>query len=336
MRQHFAFGAVASCLFSSLVLSAAAAAEVKEVRFADTFGIAFLQMQVLKHEKLIEKHAAAQGLGKINVTWQQFAGASGVNDALLTGSVDFGAAGVPGFLILADRTRTLPNRAVGIASFGSIPNLLNTNDPKVKSIADFNETHKIAVPSLKVSIQAILLQMAAAKEFGQENYNKLDRLTVAMPAPESAAAIASGIISASFSTPPFQYRQLQTPGVRTLLSSFDILGGPASLIVLYGTEKFRKENPKTLAATIAALNEATELIKADKKRAAQIYLDVTKDRASLDSIVDMISRPDFVYTMTPQNVMKYATFMHRVGTLKHLPTSWKDLFVPEIHALPGS
>jgi NitT/TauT family transport system substrate-binding protein len=39
--------------------------------------------------------------------------------------------------------------------------------------------------------------------------------------------------------------------------------------------------------------------------------------------------------MTPKSVMRFATFMHRIGTLKALPTSWKDVFFPEIHQLPG-
>jgi NitT/TauT family transport system substrate-binding protein len=34
--------------------------------------------------------------------------------------------------------------------------------------------------------------------------------------------------------------------------------------------------------------------------------------------------------------MKYASFMAEVGSIKAKPESWKDLFFPEIHALPGS
>jgi NitT/TauT family transport system substrate-binding protein len=34
--------------------------------------------------------------------------------------------------------------------------------------------------------------------------------------------------------------------------------------------------------------------------------------------------------------MKYAEFMHDIGTLKGQPKSWKDLFFPLIHDGPGS
>jgi NitT/TauT family transport system substrate-binding protein len=34
--------------------------------------------------------------------------------------------------------------------------------------------------------------------------------------------------------------------------------------------------------------------------------------------------------------MKYADFMHEIGSLKQHPTTWKDLFFPEIQDSPGS
>jgi NitT/TauT family transport system substrate-binding protein len=40
--------------------------------------------------------------------------------------------------------------------------------------------------------------------------------------------------------------------------------------------------------------------------------------------------------MAPESTVKYAEFMHAVGTIKVKPTSWKDLFFSEVHALPGS
>jgi hypothetical protein len=34
--------------------------------------------------------------------------------------------------------------------------------------------------------------------------------------------------------------------------------------------------------------------------------------------------------------MSYANFMHRVGLLKLKPESWMDVFVSELHGLPGN
>jgi NitT/TauT family transport system substrate-binding protein len=42
------------------------------------------------------------------------------------------------------------------------------------------------------------------------------------------------------------------------------------------------------------------------------------------------------WTLTPENTMKYASFMAEVGSIKTAPKSWRDLFFPEIAELPGS
>jgi NitT/TauT family transport system substrate-binding protein len=50
----------------------------------------------------------------------------------------------------------------------------------------------------------------------------------------------------------------------------------------------------------------------------------------------MITDPDIDYTTAPANLMKHVEFMHKVGRLKHLPTSWKDMFFAEAHDLKGT
>jgi NitT/TauT family transport system substrate-binding protein len=40
--------------------------------------------------------------------------------------------------------------------------------------------------------------------------------------------------------------------------------------------------------------------------------------------------------MTPENTLNVADFMQKVGTIKVKAGSWKDLFFPEVHSLPGS
>jgi NitT/TauT family transport system substrate-binding protein len=42
------------------------------------------------------------------------------------------------------------------------------------------------------------------------------------------------------------------------------------------------------------------------------------------------------WTMVPESTVKYAEFMQAVGSIKIKPASWKDLFFPEVHGLPGS
>ena len=50
----------------------------------------------------------------------------------------------------------------------------------------------------------------------------------------------------------------------------------------------------------------------------------------------MITDLDIDHTETPANLMKHAEFMHKVGRLKRLTASWKDLFFAEAHDLNGT
>jgi NitT/TauT family transport system substrate-binding protein len=115
-----------------------------------------------------------------------------------------------------------------------------------------------------------------------------------------------------------------------------VLGGPATFNVVWTTSRFRNENPKLYAAFVAALDEATAMINADKHAAAQTYLRISKDKDSLASIQKMLDDPLIVFTTTPQNVMKYVDFMYKTGSIKVKPDSWKDLFFPNAYGLAGS
>jgi NitT/TauT family transport system substrate-binding protein len=319
-----------------LALGPAARAEMAEINVAQQYGISYLPLMLMEDQKLIEKHAKAAGVD-VTVSWAKFAGGNVMNDAILSGGLQFASGGVAPLVTLWSRTRgNLDVRAV--AAINSMPLYLNTRNPSVKTIRDFTEKDKIALPAVKVSIQAITLQMAAAKAFGEGQQNKLDALTVTMSHPDAQTALLSGAseINAHFSSPPFQYQQLQKPGVRTVLNSYDVLGGPATFNLVWTTAKFRNDNPKLYDAFLKALDEAIATINRDKRAAAEAYLRISKDKDSLDNIAAMLSDPQIVYTTTPQSVMKYVDFMAKTGAIKTRPDSWKDLFFPNAHALAGS
>lgn len=179
--------------------------------------------------------------------------------------------------------------------------------------------------------------MAAAKEFGDANYNKFSTLYRNLSHPDGLAAFLSGQeITAYFSSPPFQYQALQKPGVRRVINSYDVTGGPATFLVAWATGKFHDENPKTYQAFFNAYKEATDFVNANKRAAAQIYVKESSDKSGVDAIEKMLNDPEIKVTMTPENTMKFADFMHKVGTLKNKAGSWRDLFFPEVHNLPGS
>src|SRR5215831_7342225 len=157
MRTGFAIaGVLAACAVATL--TAPARAEAPEIRLARQYSMGYLQFNVMEHEKLIEKHARALGIPEVKVSWHTFNGPAAVNDALLSGSIDIAAGGTPGLLLLWSKTKGSANEVRGIAAMSSQPFLLNTRNPAIKSLADIKDTDRIAVPAVKVSIQAIMLQ----------------------------------------------------------------------------------------------------------------------------------------------------------------------------------
>ena len=236
-------------------------------------------------------------------------------------------------------SRTKSNVGVkGVAAMTSYPLYLVTRNPALKSLKDLSEKDKIAVPSVKISTQALMLQMAAAELFGQSNYQKFDELTVSLAHPDAALALMNNTagVNAHFGTSPFYEQEMKIPGVRLLTTSYEILGGRASALVVVATSKFHDANPKLYKAFLAAQKEAIETINTDKKAAARAYLEIAKDtRNSVDDIFAVINDKDYAFTLSPEKVFKTAVFMGKVGTVKDPPAKWQDLFFPDIHSLPG-
>jgi NitT/TauT family transport system substrate-binding protein len=321
-----------------LCLLPPAKAETPEIRLAQQFSMGYLQLNVMKHEKLIEKHAAALGIPNAKVSWFKFNGPTAVNEALISGSIDIGSGGVPGLLTLWARTKGTPQEVRGIAALSSQPFLLNARDPKIKTIADFTDNDRIAVPAVKSSVQAMTLEMAAAKTFGAKQFDKLDHLTVSMTPPDATVALLKGgaQITAAFSVPPFQYQQLEDKDVHTVLNSFDVIGGSHTFTAVWCSSKFRNDNPKMYQAFVAALKEATEIVNKDKQKAAQYWIDDAKSKLPLAMVSKIVSGPQVHWTMVPENTMKYADFMTGVGRIKVKAKSWKDYFFPEAYGMNGS
>lgn len=312
-------------------------AEATALRVAKQYGLGYLQFMIMEQDQLIEKHAKAAGLGDIKVTWATFRSSDVMNDAIISGSVDFVCLGPPGLATIWARTRgNLDVR--GASGLNAMPLFLNTRRAEIASIRDFTEKDRIAVPAIKVSVQAIILQMAAARQWGDASYARLDPLTVSMTHPDGMVALLSGKseIDSHFTSPPFQYKEVAAPGVHRVLNSFDVLGGPMSFNVVAATDRFRSANPKLYGAFLAALDEATAQVNADMPAAADLYRSMTKDPTPADELVSMMKEPGVEFTQTPKGIAAIADFMYRVGTIKVRPERWQDLFFPNMHDRAGS
>lgn len=322
---------------AAALLAMPAAAEVSEVKLARQFGIHYLPMVIMENRKLVEQEAKALGIADLKVAWPQLSGGASSNDALLSGAIDFAAVGTGPMIQLWDKSKGIVD-VKAMAAVSDVPMTLTTRNPNVKKLADFTEKDKIALPAVKTSMQAVTLQMAAAKIWGDESYEKLDKLTVSMRHPDAMAAMLSGQgeITAHFTAAPYDFQELENPNIHKVLTSYDVYGGSGTLIVLTTTSKFHDQNPKVYKAILNALGKAMEFIKNDPRQAAEIYLSVTKDKTPVDAMVKMINDPLIRFTTTPSATFPVAQFMHKVGRIKNLPASWKDMFFPEVHELPGS
>src|SRR5436190_7159719 len=332
MRPGWVAGVAIGFIIVSVTVSGAA-----EIRLAEQFSMGYLQFNVMKRDKLIEKYATQRGLKDFKVSWQRFNGPGAMNEALLSGSTDIVSGGVPGLITLWDKTQGTSFEVKGICALSSQPFLLNTANADVKSIKDFSERDRIAVPAIKVSVQAVLLQMAAAEAYGEANYGKLDPLTVSMSPPDATIALLSGAggVSSVFSVPPFQFQQLEKPNIHTVLTSFDVMG-PHTFTGAWTSARFRKDNPELYGAFLDAVKEATGIIAADPKGTAQSWINDSGSKLPLEMVTRVVTGPGVEWTMTPAATMKFAKFMYKVGTTRHEPSSWKEMFFPEIAGLHGS
>ena len=320
------FKLAATLALSTLVAAAPARAE-GQLRIAEQFGVVYLLLNVAQDQKLIEKHGKKYGVD-IAVDWVKLSGGAVINDALLSGSIDVGGAGVGPLFTIWDRTAGKQN-VRGVASLGNFPYYLVSTNPAVKSIADFGERDRIALPAVTVSVQARILQMAAARQFGIAQYTRLDRLTQTLPHPDAAAAVIAGKteINAHFATPPFQDQELAAnPNAHIVLNSYEVQGGPSSSTVLYATEKYVKENPKTYRAFLDALAEAAQLASSNPEAAADAYLRVNKNSIDRALLLKVIKNPLVQFKVTPQNTLGLGQFLFEAGAIKKKPASWRDYF----------
>src|SRR5262245_23679367 len=291
--RKWAFLSICLLLVSG-TLALPARAEVSEIRISKQYGLPYLSVAVVEQNQLIEKHAKAMGLADLKVNWVTIGSGGTSTDSLLAGNLDFVTSGVSNMMLLWSRTG---GQVKALAAAAAVPLVMVTRNPAVKTIADLTEKDKIAVPTVKVSMQSTILGIAAEKLFGESGRGRFDPWTVAMSHPDATVYLLSGggELTTHFSAPAYQYQALKAPGVREILNSTEVMGGPATITVVFGMTKFADANPKIIAAMYAALGEAMDLIAKDKRTAAELYLKVSKEKLTADELVEIINKPGFAF-----------------------------------------
>jgi NitT/TauT family transport system substrate-binding protein len=294
---------------------------------------------VMEHEQLLEKHLKRVGAGDVKVTWATMSTTTATVDGLLSGSVDFASSGITGLLTLWDKAQGTQNEVRAISGISSFPYPLVTNNPAVKTLKDFTDKDKIAVPAAKISVQAIVLQMAAAQAFGPDKRTALDARTVSMGHPTAAIAVMSkqNEVNAHFSYPPYSLEELRTPGVHAVLWANDVTNGPVTTIEVVTPVRVVKDHPKWVEAWMAAQEEASDFVNKHHREAAEMYLAMSGEKKlAVADLVQIIADPQVRISVTPFNTMVFAKYMYETGGIKRMPSSWKEYFWPIAQGLNGS
>jgi NitT/TauT family transport system substrate-binding protein len=320
----------------ALLVPGVSRAETSSITMARQYGITFIPFLEMEQDHLIEKHAKALGLPELAVNWTVLSGAAPMNDALLSGTLSFGAGAAPSLILLWDRTRASHNPVLGLSGMSVMPNVLMTRNPAIHTIADYTDHDRIALPSVKLSNAAIVLEIAASRLWGDANYGKLDPLTISMGHPDAVAQImGTGEVASHFTSPPYDVLEAHDPRIHPVLSSVDVLGD-TTLTDIWATTKFVQANPTVTRAVYDAISDAVAIVNHDKSAAADMYLRLSHDRISKADLMTVLNNPHIRYSTVPLGTMEFADFMHKVGTIKALPADWKAVFFPIAQGMPGN
>jgi NitT/TauT family transport system substrate-binding protein len=314
----------------------AARAEVSEIRITKQPGALYWPMILMEYHKLIEKQSVAAGLPEVKASWPLLTSGGIATDALLSGSIDVVTSGVSNMLLLWSKTNGAVKAVFGVAG---LPFKLVTRNPDVKTIKDFGPKDRIAVPTIKMSMQAITLGIASQKVWGDDKANeKLLTNQVQMGHPDATAALLNPVheVNSHFSSSPFQEMALKNPNIHSVLDSRDALGGAAHVAVAFTTTKFYDENPKVIRVLFAAYEEALAMMKKDTKAAAEAYLAITKEKLTPEELVALYQQDGAIYQAAPVRTMIYADYMFKAGFINKQPASWKDYFFPLIQDRTGN
>ena len=307
------------------------------VRFVQQRGLLYIPVDIMVSGGILQQEATKLGLGKVEATATALSGPGPILDALLSGAADYGTAALPSLLTLWEKTRGTANevKAVGTVSNGAMT--LYTINPNVKTLADFTDKDRIAVPTVKLSFNAMMLQMAAEQLWNDPH--RLDHLTVALGHPDAVTALSAGhgkaTVTAHIAVQPFTDRGLKLPDAHIVTDSRKVFGGPLTQITLLATKQTKEKNPTLFKAVAAALEESIKVANADKRAAAALWKEAQKAPDNIDDLVAQLNDPGFEFTSRPQRIAHFTAFLNRIGTMKTKVGDWKELFWETAHNQQG-
>ncbi len=322
-------------MLAVLCATAAPVRAQNQVKIGVGFGLAFLPVYICQDLKLVEKRAKELHLD-VKASYQRFVGAGPMQDAIASGAIDMGPYGTAPLLAAWDKAKDTPRQILALSGITTMPMTLVSNRPNVATIADFQPTDRIAMPSLTAP-QMYLLEMQSEKTF--KAYDKLRDQVVTMSPSEAVTALVdgSGVVTAYFASPPYTQLALRDAKVHRVISSVDVINGKASFLIMGATRGYIEAHPQMPEAIDKAMDDAARIIRSDPRRAAQIYLTHEPSMSLSGPLIEAVLREiKDEFGTAVYGVQAFADFMGRHGELKTPPKSWKDIVAPALLSSPST
>ena len=293
----------------------------EKVTFAYQAGINYANLLIVKQQQILEKQ-----FPETKFEWKELANGAAIRDGVIANQIQIGAGGPGPFLVGWDK-------GVGwkiLVSLNHSEFWLVTKNPNIKSLKDFRPGIKIGLPSPD-SLQAIVLRRAAQKEL--QNATALDQNVQSISHPLGLQSLLNGQIDAHFTTPPFQFQEVEKGG-RVILKSSDIFG-KISAASVFTTEKFYNQYPEFGKALYTAIADATKLVNEKPDEAAKALSQIDGGKVSAEQYKKWLTDKAVEYGLEPRAFLKYGKFMHEIGMLDKQPKSIDELILPTLKGAGG-
>jgi NitT/TauT family transport system substrate-binding protein len=301
------------------------------------YGLGYLPLYVARDAGLFDKHMQIQGLCSVAVRIVNFAGGPQIQDGLLSRALEVGAGGITVLLITRDKTRGAGDQEMlGLTLLSSVSYDLWT---VLKTLRDLDaQKNKNGLPEIKVFVPAIFLQMASEQLNGIGKHTSFDPMTVSLAQPEDVISLMAGgdTVGSYLLAPPFSQQTCERLNPQRAWSSNKLFGSPIIALATWTTARFRRETPKHVVAFAAAIREAVERIHTNKSQAAAIYVKAEPSKLPPEYFAKLLQELEVRFSLAPENSLKIAEYLARVGILKHKPNDWKDYYFPELYGENGS
>lgn len=293
----------------------------EQIAIAYQPSITYAPLMIVKYQEALEKQFPS-----ITFRWRELANISTIQKQVLANKLHVVAGDTETFLIGRDNQINWKL----LASLNHTDLWLVVNNSKIKSLKDFKPGIKIGVPS-RNSIQAILLRQAAKKELG--NSAALDNHIIEIPHNLGLQALKNNKIAGHFTTPPFQFKEVEAGG-RVILKSADIFG-EISTANLFMKEDFYQKYPNFAKALYSAVSKATKLLNEEPDKAAKVLENEGRSKISRKQFKKWITNEALQYSVFPKGVLRQAKLMFDVGVLEKEVKSIEELILPTLRGVGG-